>query len=186
MTSRKQKIDLPKYTNLVGSIDKFQTFLSGVSDKNNSIRYLPQDVKELILLEYLKTTNILYLDPSQKLDHGATTIFKWFDQNSDLHRDNALPAVVIQNKSNKFIRAMSWYRHGELYRGGDKPCDIEYEGPKGTVSRKVWNNGYESKRRDGFPYRMDYDEDEDIITCSFMNKDDEEYKSSDIPRQYGW
>ena len=77
------------------------------------------------------------LDKKQREDNS---IKEYKDKQGRLHRENDLPAVVVDKKNKKYEK---WYKHGFLHRENDKPAIINSNG-----IREWWYEGVPHREND--------------------------------------
>ncbi len=80
-----------------------------------------------------------YLTPTTRITTGGDYLY-WVDKQGRPHRDNDMPAVFGLKDG-----SLMWYRHGVLWREGNKPTCIHNDGSM------IWRQGHGLHRGNGLP-----------------------------------
>ena len=101
----------------------------------------------------LSKQGYIELDKKQREDNS---IKEYKDKQGRLHRENDLPAVIVDKKNKKYEK---WYKHGFLHRENDKPAVIYGIGTKQGI-KEWWYEGKKHRENDKpaviYPYEKQW------------------------------
>ena len=112
----------------------------------------------------------------RKSEENGKDIERWYNVDSQLHRDGDLPAVAEYDKKGQKT-SEHWYRVGKKHRDGDLPAVIWYK--NGQKTSEYWYRDGKYHRDGGLPAMILYENGQK--TSEHWHRDGKLHRDGDLP-----